>query len=343
MSRYRISDVKISWKTLAYIDTELTKQYIDCPDVYSHKIAFGKIHGAERKQSNKVQKFLDMEYKVALQCVQITKVDYLPQVTFTPLGVFSKMSFSVGSVVPGLTGFLSEMASEDFQEGVNDFSHLTSARLNKSWLMLGPLAFVNASCNPNIIYTRTGSVLKAKVCRDIAEGEELLVFYDRHFFGEFNVNCLCASKEKHGEPFANKLPDSKQKKRSFLPLRVLQSTPKRSKNTMPRSPFHVRDPRHRYRTECISQSESSSSDSSGKTLLDFHDVFHSDEFPTVSSIDFSQSEEVNLNNCDEKLDSSNWVHECQQNNNDSPFSQAGMGITEHIGDRRVQKALDFRI
>ena len=95
MSRYGASDVKVSWRTLS----------------------LQRSMGQRRNNQTRFRSFLTWYIKCeALQCVHIIKVDYLPQITFTPLGVFSKMSCSVGSVIPGVTDFLSEMASEDFQK-----------------------------------------------------------------------------------------------------------------------------------------------------------------------------------------------------------------------------------
>ena len=69
----------------------------------------------------------------------------------------------------------------EIREGVNDFSIIKSGRLNKTWLMLGPISFVNASCDANIEYSRKGFSIQAVVKRDIVVGEELSVFYDKHF------------------------------------------------------------------------------------------------------------------------------------------------------------------
>ena len=41
-------------------------------------------------------------------------------------------------------------------------------------------------------------------------GEELTVFYGKHFFGENNVECLCPLKGLHGSPFPN-LPAKRKK------------------------------------------------------------------------------------------------------------------------------------
>ena len=48
--------------------------------------------------------------------------------------------------------------------------------------MLGPISFVNASCDANIEYSRKGFTIQAVVKRDIVVDEELSDFYDKHFF-----------------------------------------------------------------------------------------------------------------------------------------------------------------
>ena len=48
--------------------------------------------------------------------------------------------------------------------------------------------------------------------RDIVVGEELTVFYSKHFFGSFNENCSCPFKSEHGDPWP-KDPEPPRKKR----------------------------------------------------------------------------------------------------------------------------------
>ena len=68
------------------------------------------------------------------------------------------------------------------------------------WVMLGPISFVNASCKSNIEYRQKRRLVYCVALRNIKVGEELTVYYYRHFFGNFNVDCLCPYKTRHGDP-----------------------------------------------------------------------------------------------------------------------------------------------
>ena len=175
---------------MATVDGELTRKIIDVGEIRSHKVPFtGDICDEEVIATETLKDVLGREYEVSLQFVDFKVVDYLPSITSSPIGVFSKVNLSPGCVIPGLTGILSDMSSQEIQEGVNDFSIIKSGRLNQTWLMLGPISFVNASCNANIEYSQEGFSVQAVVKRDIKVNEEISVFYDRHFFGDYNENC----------------------------------------------------------------------------------------------------------------------------------------------------------
>ena len=51
------------------------------------------------------------------------------------------------------------------------------------------------------------------VIEDIREGAEIVVCYHKHYFGDFNVNCLCPFKSKHHEYFSDKLPRTRMTKK----------------------------------------------------------------------------------------------------------------------------------
>ena len=172
----------------------------------------------------------------------------------------------------------------EIREGVNDFSIIKSGRLNKTWLMLGPISFVNASCDANIEYSWKGFSIQAVVKRDIVVGEELSVFYDKHFFGEFNVDCLCPFIEKHGNPFPE-ISKPKRRKQVNINHQTVESTPKVPHTRIVRDYFSVKDPIHRF--GYINLMESESSDSESETVRDYATVFGTfdrDAFEDVSSI-----------------------------------------------------------
>ena len=56
--------------------------------------------------------------------------------------------------------------------------------------------------------------------RDIKTGEELTVFYGKHYFGMNNKECFCPSADKHGEPFPEiPLKRKKLNKLSYEPVK----------------------------------------------------------------------------------------------------------------------------
>lgn len=61
-------------------------------------------------------------------------------------------------------------------------------------LLLGPISFINHSCQPNAIYRRferfAESIVSVQTMRKIKAGEEITVSYGKHYFeGE---TCLCS-------------------------------------------------------------------------------------------------------------------------------------------------------
>lgn len=88
-----------------------------------------------------------------------------------------------------------------FQEGVNDFSTMSSSKSKIDLLVLGPVAYINHSCSPNTVWTLKGeSTWCAQTLRPIVTGEEITTDYGKHFLvliiHTVNVN---AAKKKYGE------------------------------------------------------------------------------------------------------------------------------------------------
>ena len=54
---------------------------------------------------------------------------------------------------------------------------------------------------PNVKYVRLDKIMTCVVLKDIQEGEEILVVYGRHYFGDYNSECGCPHSTKHGNPF----------------------------------------------------------------------------------------------------------------------------------------------
>ena len=123
----KLRKTKVQWEALCSIDSKLTSLQIDRNGRVSHKIF---AHERDNCVENAlVEAFLEDEYRKAAVDLEFKEVTYLPSDNFTQLGVFAKVSFPVGSMIPGLTGILSEMNREDIIEGVNDFSIMESLRL----------------------------------------------------------------------------------------------------------------------------------------------------------------------------------------------------------------------
>ena len=221
---HELEKSKLDWKKLASLDYRLTRELIDEHEKRTRKIDVGDF-GCNIVSSN----FLRDEYETSLRWLKFDVVKNLPVVnSFSPLGVIACVDIAEKIVLPGLVGLLSEIKEIGVVEGVNDFSLIQSQRLKKLWLMLGPISFINSSCKPNAKYVRLKSCLMTCVpIRSIKPGEEKTVLYNRHAFGEFNVDCLCPLKSCHGPPFAD-LPIRAAASTSASVRNVTEETPTRS-------------------------------------------------------------------------------------------------------------------
>ena len=132
-----------------------------------------------------VEKWFAKDYERAKVVFDFKEEGYLETDEFCQLGVFSGEQFSAKCLLPGLTGFLTAVDQTDIIEGITDIPMISSSRLGKIWRMLDPIAFVNPSRSPNAEYVRNGSIIECQAKRDIKPGEEISVFYDKHFFGYF--------------------------------------------------------------------------------------------------------------------------------------------------------------
>ena len=194
------SKLALTWKMLAKIDAKLTDRWIDCEDKKSQKIFVDDLL-PENEVKFEVSRFLGNEYCKSLESVSYEPVSYLPSDSFLQLGMFAKNDITKGSIIEGVVGVLAEIRDDEVIAGLNDVSILCSRLRDMQWLMLGPISFVNASCKSNIEYRQKGRIVYCVAIKDFSMGQELTVFYYRHFFGMFNVDCLCPHKSEHGDPF----------------------------------------------------------------------------------------------------------------------------------------------
>ena len=240
-----IETVILPWKNLARIDAELTSCFLDNETTHSYKIETNESEILCNVNDDEVKHFLQHEYQLSRDSVVFKKVDYIPHSIHSSLGVFSAKTILADEFINGLSGFLAEIAEDEIVEGFNDISVIHSELLKTSWVMLGPVSFVNSACCPNAEYAKMGSVMRCKALKEIPPNEEVLVLYDKHFFGAFNCECLCRFKQRHGPPFVDKLPQKKRQCRSIT-NQQLHSTPKKPSIKVTNEVFPLRDPRHRY-------------------------------------------------------------------------------------------------
>ena len=172
-----------NWKTLAWVDARLTRTYIDSDNFLSHKILVEDEEGT-RENSEELQNFLEEQYQSSRQIVSFEPINYVPSAGFQQLGVLSKQEIVAGEVINGLSGFLSELPDSDHVEGYNDFSLITRSRkLRQTFLMLGPISFINSSCRRNARYEIRNFAVRCVSLKAIKPGEEIvekmtLIFFE---------------------------------------------------------------------------------------------------------------------------------------------------------------------
>ena len=214
----QLDQLSLNWREVAFLDKRLTEKWLNSYDVVAHCVCLDDV--AEQSSSKDLENFLGAEYGKSLRWVNFSKVGYLGSLNYTPLGVFAKSDINYRDEIPGLIGYLAEIEQEEIIEGFNDFSIISSARVGVNWMMLGPISFINASCKPNVAYVNVRKLMVCVPLRDIKAGEELTVFYGKHYFGMNNKECLCPYADKHGDPFPEIPPKRKKlNKASYEPVK----------------------------------------------------------------------------------------------------------------------------
>ncbi|TID14534.1 histone-lysine n-methyltransferase set9 [Venturia nashicola] len=71
-----------------------------------------------------------------------------------------------------------------------------SARKGDSCLFLGPARFANHDCESNARLDYNANTMRIIARKDIEPGQEITVYYGGGFFGDDNMECLCATCEK---------------------------------------------------------------------------------------------------------------------------------------------------
>uniref|UniRef100_A0A5K3FH66 [histone H4]-N-methyl-L-lysine(20) N-methyltransferase n=1 Tax=Mesocestoides corti TaxID=53468 RepID=A0A5K3FH66_MESCO len=122
--------------------------------------------------------------------------------------IFATKNWSKGSRIDSLVGCIAELNYDDevsfLRHKQNDFSVMYSSRKNRSQLWLGPAAYVNHDCQPNCAFTINcdgDARMSLNALIDIKRGDEIFIYYGKHFFDANNSSCECFTCELLGRGF----------------------------------------------------------------------------------------------------------------------------------------------
>ncbi|CAO3648954.1 unnamed protein product [Cunninghamella echinulata] len=105
----------------------------------------------------------------------------------------------VGDEMRLCTGMIAHMdrhQEHELKKGNRDISVMWSSRKQCNCLFLGPARFVNHDCDPNAKFIALGqNSITLKVIKEIKCGDEVTAYYGKHYFGENNCECRCATCE----------------------------------------------------------------------------------------------------------------------------------------------------
>lgn len=106
--------------------------------------------------------------------------------------MMAKSNIAAKSEIIGIEGRLFPLGKE--KENFDEHFSLMKCS-GSEHLLLGPLSFVNHSCEPNAVYKRFSSkysdmIVSTQALRDIEKGEEITVSYGKSYFN--NDICLCS-------------------------------------------------------------------------------------------------------------------------------------------------------
>ncbi|PAA65126.1 hypothetical protein BOX15_Mlig019031g1, partial [Macrostomum lignano] len=140
--------------------------------------------------------------------VQIQRCDRYRHEQGMGARIVSTRDWQAGESVSMLIGCAAELTPDEelhyLRPGVNDFSVIYSSRRQRSQLWLGPAAYINHDCEPNVELalqpaTGSGAALHFyRTIRPIKRGQEVLLYYGPDFFGPGNCQCECETCELRG-------------------------------------------------------------------------------------------------------------------------------------------------
>ncbi|TKA81318.1 hypothetical protein B0A49_00317 [Cryomyces minteri] len=97
----------------------------------------------------------------------------------------------------GIQVSMTKQEEEDLDVTRRDFSIVFSSRKKTPHLFLGPARFANHDCDANArLSTKGPNGMQIVSTKDIEVGEEVTVSYGDDYFGDDNVECLCATCER---------------------------------------------------------------------------------------------------------------------------------------------------
>ena len=117
--------------------------------------------------------------------------------------------------------------------------------------------------------------------RKIKPEEEIVALYDRHYFGNFNIDCCCSHKNYHNNPCPES-PDKKNRKRNKTSAQSVTKTIKsKSKRTERQTSFFLTNQDISSRFSKTEQDLEESSDENDDTPIRpiFYDSLYSDNTP----------------------------------------------------------------
>ncbi|KAF7257127.1 hypothetical protein EG68_05885 [Paragonimus skrjabini miyazakii] len=125
--------------------------------------------------------------------------------------IFAMKDWPKGTRINTLIGCIAELNSSEeaafLKHRQNDFSVMYSSRKNCSQLWLGPAAYVNHDCHANCEFTincDADARMSLESKTDIKKGDEIFIYYGKHFFDLNNSACECFTCELLGRGYFSK-------------------------------------------------------------------------------------------------------------------------------------------
>ena len=113
----------------------------------------------------------------------------------TDFSLIALQDYRTGEAIYGCSGLMVPVPEDILNVFARDFSVVYLPRKKESYLLLGPIRFINHDCSPNVQFDIKGDNVQVTVIRNIGFGEEILVDYGPHYFGLKNEDCLCSTCE----------------------------------------------------------------------------------------------------------------------------------------------------